>query len=556
VLTDSASASGTTFDNYTANNTASKATTVDTQADLSILKSDSPDPVLIGDDLTYTLTVTNNGPSNNTGGYHVSDTLPLGLTFKTAGSSAACAKTGTSGTGQDILSCTNTTGLAAGAHVDYTVVAHVEPSFTDGQSISNTASVTSDGTSDVAGNNSSTASTTVNKRSVTLVYTGATAGAYSDPANLAATLTDTKTGQPIGNKSITFSLGTQTMTATTLTTGPNAGVATTDDSLARRLNQQAGSYTVTASFAGDTTYKASNSNPSPYTINREDANIPDIQPTAVQTSATTTNIPITLTIDEAQDGYLSQAFPPGLANAKPITVVISSVSNGATFSCSPAAADTTYVSGDPDTATAHCTIPNVPVDVYDVVATIGGNYFQGGGESALDVYNPSLGFTTGGGTYTDDNGNRVNFGFTAKVLKSGQVQGSMLTVVHTPKGVYTLKSNSMGALAISSVNDSSGKPLYWTATFTGKATYGVPPSQPPLYCGDRKCGGYTWTVYVEDRKEPGTGSDKYWIQAKDPNTPGTPLLTLISIAGTPANVYAKTIDGGNIQVPQPQSSGK
>lgn len=49
-------------------------------ADLSMIKTDSPDPVMAGSDLFYTLTVRNNGP-NGTYGVVVSDTLPPGTTF-------------------------------------------------------------------------------------------------------------------------------------------------------------------------------------------------------------------------------------------------------------------------------------------------------------------------------------------------------------------------------------------------------------------------------------------------------------------------------------------
>ena len=45
------------------------------EADLEITKSDSPDPVTTGSDLTYTITVTNNGPDAATS-VTVTDTLP------------------------------------------------------------------------------------------------------------------------------------------------------------------------------------------------------------------------------------------------------------------------------------------------------------------------------------------------------------------------------------------------------------------------------------------------------------------------------------------------
>ncbi|NIT28630.1 MAG: DUF11 domain-containing protein, partial [Candidatus Aminicenantes bacterium] len=63
-------------------------------SDLSITKTDSPDPVAIGENITYTLTVTNNGPSI-ANGVTVTDTLPVEVTFLSAISSqGACIHNG------------------------------------------------------------------------------------------------------------------------------------------------------------------------------------------------------------------------------------------------------------------------------------------------------------------------------------------------------------------------------------------------------------------------------------------------------------------------------
>src|SRR5206468_2780645 len=78
--------SAVTSDPNTANNTATATTTVVPTADLSITKTDSPDPVHIGQKLTYAIRVANGGPSSATG-VTVSDTLPKNAGFGSASSS-------------------------------------------------------------------------------------------------------------------------------------------------------------------------------------------------------------------------------------------------------------------------------------------------------------------------------------------------------------------------------------------------------------------------------------------------------------------------------------
>jgi uncharacterized repeat protein (TIGR01451 family) len=80
--TNTAVASATTFDPNTANNTGS-ATYTPQQADLAVTKTvDDPTPT-IGDTVTFTVTLTNNGPNAATG-VTVRDLLPAGLALVTA----------------------------------------------------------------------------------------------------------------------------------------------------------------------------------------------------------------------------------------------------------------------------------------------------------------------------------------------------------------------------------------------------------------------------------------------------------------------------------------
>ena len=79
-ITNTASVSGNEADPQDTNNTASEDTAVVAEADLSITKSDSADPVVAGAALSYTLNVTNAGPSDATG-VTFTDTLPSEMTF-------------------------------------------------------------------------------------------------------------------------------------------------------------------------------------------------------------------------------------------------------------------------------------------------------------------------------------------------------------------------------------------------------------------------------------------------------------------------------------------
>jgi uncharacterized repeat protein (TIGR01451 family) len=118
-------------------------------ADLSIAKSDAPDPVIVGETLTYTLTVANNGPDDATE-VTVTDTLPAGVAFVSA--TAGCVNS--AGT----VTCT-VGALTNGATATMTIT--VTAPTTPG-TISNTASVTGSPADPDGANNLATETTVVN----------------------------------------------------------------------------------------------------------------------------------------------------------------------------------------------------------------------------------------------------------------------------------------------------------------------------------------------------------------------------------------------------------
>jgi uncharacterized repeat protein (TIGR01451 family) len=123
---------------------------VTTTGDLSITKTDSPDPVQAGSNLTYSITVNNNGPEAATG-VEVSDPLPAGVDFVSATpDQGSCSGTST-------VSC-NLGTIANSGSAQVSIV--VKP--ISAGPLSNTASVSSASSDANQANNSSTATTTVN----------------------------------------------------------------------------------------------------------------------------------------------------------------------------------------------------------------------------------------------------------------------------------------------------------------------------------------------------------------------------------------------------------
>jgi len=119
------------FESNESNNTFTESTTV-AAPDLAITKTDSPDPVLIGNTLTYSIRVSNIGSDAATG-VVVQDTLPSNLTNVTATTAAGFTAQQTG----NIFTFSGGT-LAAGAIADFTIQGTVSNGV---QNISNTAVV-------------------------------------------------------------------------------------------------------------------------------------------------------------------------------------------------------------------------------------------------------------------------------------------------------------------------------------------------------------------------------------------------------------------------------
>ena len=107
------------------NNSATDTDTLTPQADLAITKTDGVASVSAPGTTTYTIVVTNNGPSNVTGAT-VSDVLPAAIasdTFTAIGTGGASGFTAV-GSGN----INDTVNMPAGSTITYTVVANISGS--------------------------------------------------------------------------------------------------------------------------------------------------------------------------------------------------------------------------------------------------------------------------------------------------------------------------------------------------------------------------------------------------------------------------------------------
>jgi large repetitive protein len=128
-------------------------------ADVAIRKDVSPAPVTPGDTFSYTLTVSNQGPSTATD-VVVTDPLPIGVNF--VSSPDLCTN---GGSGQ-VVTCPTIPTMVPGTSLTLTLVVQLDPSYgtsgtTNGSDIPNAAQVTAAVPDPVLGNNMSNSATPV-----------------------------------------------------------------------------------------------------------------------------------------------------------------------------------------------------------------------------------------------------------------------------------------------------------------------------------------------------------------------------------------------------------
>lgn len=160
-IANTADVTTTTGDPDSGNDSSTSTATVVEEADVAVVKN-GPTSIEAGTDITYNLTVTNNGPSDAST-VSLTDAVPANTTFVSATQNTGplfnCAPLPPAG-GTGTITCT--LGMfPAGSTATFTFVMHVSPSAPSGTNIVNTAGVSTTTTDPVPDNNTSSSTAIV-----------------------------------------------------------------------------------------------------------------------------------------------------------------------------------------------------------------------------------------------------------------------------------------------------------------------------------------------------------------------------------------------------------
>ena len=302
VITDTANVSSTTTDPNPNNNSATATVIVATagQADLSVTSSAVPNPVTDGNNITYTQSITNNGPAAS-GTATFTDAIPTGTTFVSFGipSGWNCGASIPTVGGTGTISC-SIASLGANTTINFPLVVKVSLGNTPGTTITNTANINvpcSSANDPNCANNS--AATSVVVASPTQADVAITKTANPDPVNqgtnLQYTLQITNNGpaaaqgvtvsDPIPGEvifvSVSTTQGTCTYTASTTTVSCSIGSVSVGGLVLITINVNANTFSSSTLSTNTATVSATTGDPN-LTNNSTSVTSTIAAPTAVQ----------------------------------------------------------------------------------------------------------------------------------------------------------------------------------------------------------------------------------------------------------------------------------
>jgi alpha-tubulin suppressor-like RCC1 family protein len=319
-----------------------------------------------------------------------------------------------------------------------------------------------------------------------------------------------------------------------------------------QMTKLPGSHSVGAQFTPDdqTLFQSSTATAASLTVTKEDASIVYSADNTTAIKVTTSGgnlaanaLALQLGVKETEPDVAGTGTTGLGSNIPAVNVAVSllPIGPGSVYALTCTATGVTGT-GYATTHNFSCKNPaSLPVNVYAVQATLTSDYYQATQyEDVVTVYDPVAGFVTGGGTFRID-GDLVRFGINLKYKtntkgSSTTTQGSIFAVRHHANGRKSrFESNSLNSAV--ALGEDLTVPMGW-AVLSGKSTY---TTWDAATSAEVTLGGQAFTVYVEDRGEPGAGVDRVWMG-------GPGVLTLAGTLTT-ARTSAVTLTGGNVAVP-------
>ena len=292
---NSATVTEATFDPNTTNNTSSLHLTATAKADLSIVKQLSG-TAAAGQTATWTIDVTNFGPSDSASPITVTDTVPSGLSnVSAAGTDWTCGAVSAGA-----VTCTRSADLPVGAAPRLTFSGLVSSSFSG--NIANTATVASTTTDPVTSNNSSTATNPVDAATSISLQKTLTSGAIvpGSPSTYRFDVTNTGLADarnitvvdPLP-KGLSYAGTSTSITGSWSCAETSTNPSTVTCSLTGTLSAAAGSNTVSVSI--DVSVPSSLTGPVTNTATAQSSNAGTVADSATGTPTGTSDLTLTKT---------------------------------------------------------------------------------------------------------------------------------------------------------------------------------------------------------------------------------------------------------------------
>jgi len=386
--------------------------------------------------LTFSIVNPNSGiPLSGIG---FTDTLPSGLLLATNATSS-CGGTLVASTGGSVVSLTNGSLAAGGSCI---ISANVTGTSL-GTKLNTTSAITSSQSGTGAASN--TASVTVGQAPTSSTVTVAPPSqGYDGTVNLTATLSPALVLGQSPATGVTFFIDTTSVGSVSLST---SGSSLTGALPSVTVPVGAGPHTVTAEFTGVNPDFAVTNPTAPLTVTAETVTVTPSasNPMTVQVTKPGSNasLPFTLTAVIDQPANIGN-----MANAVPVTFTLTPLLAG-TSSPSPCVehSGTVNTSVTPHTLTVSCTFSGLPVNAYQVVISVGGNFYTGSDTTLVAVVDPSLSSVTGAGTLNLSDGSKITFAIAAGYVNN-KLQGSLAVLDHKGNNSTTITATSLTSLSI------------------------------------------------------------------------------------------------------------